>query len=297
MPFNQLKKITTFLKIIENNDIIGFNDMLLIDKINIDNNLNLLLAISSENINNLFRIKGFKILNRIFEIEKLNLSRLITERTVVEAIKSNNIELLNKIFTIKNLNFKAIINIQTIVYAIKSNNINVLNLVLDSDRLHVSSFVCNTVINNAINVNNIKILDRMLKIKTLNLSLLMQSIVLPSTLNNKINNHFELVIKNTLNKNISVTILNRIMGIIDCNNFINTNYKQLCNFIITDSLSIFENSLGINKKNYNNIIKIINAYSHIDYSLYKKVEQLLTRFKSKSILCDNINMYIASYCI
>lgn len=297
MPLNRLKKISAFLKIMKDNDIIGFDNMLKIDEINRNNNLNLLLSISSSDIDYLLRANSFKILSRIFTIEELDLSHLITICTILEAIKSGDINSLSKILSIKNINILALINTKTIIYALKSNNIEILDLILKTDKLHISSLINNSIIIIAININNIEILDRILEFKTMDLLSIMNNCILPPILNNSINNNFELVIENTLNKNISVTILNKILGIIDYNIFIDSSYNQLCNFIIKDPLSIFENSLRINKNKYNNIIKIIYDFSHINYNLYKRVNQLLTMYKSESKLCDNINRYIASYCI
>jgi hypothetical protein len=297
MSLNQLKKITTFLKIIGNNDIIEFDNMLKIDEINRFNNLNLLLSISSNNVDYLFRAGSFEILDRIFAIEELDLSRLVTEYTILAAIKSNNVDSLSKILSIKGLNMLVLIKTKTIVYALESNNIRILDLILRTDELHVSSLINNSIIIIAININNVKILDRILEIKSMDLSSIMSNRILPPILNSSINNNFELVVENTFNKNISVTILNKILGIIDYNVFIDANYIQLCNFIIRDPLSIFENSLGINKNKYDNIIKIIYDFSHINYNLYKSVNRLLTMYKSKSNFCNDINRYIASYCI
>jgi hypothetical protein len=130
--------------------------------------------------------------------------------------------------------------------------------------------------------NNIEILDRIHEIRP--------NEIITNTL-------LEILVEGLIDKIISIKFLNRVI----CINKINITkytYVKICNFIINDPLSIFENSFSINRNNYNYIIKIIKQYHNFDYNLYNKVIMLLTcRSNTTLKFFDNyLIMYISSFC-
>jgi hypothetical protein len=219
-------------------------------------------------------------------IKGLNLKLLINQLSIYHAININNIKILDKIFAIKELDLNLLVNCNCIYFAMKTNNIEILNNIFMIENLDIQSLINQYTIHCVIWTNNIKILNTIYKTDKPRISMLMNDKYSVSSAL-----HYLVI------KKISISFFNNLIGIMNNNVFSVKEYIKLCNFIIYDPLSIFENSFGINKNNYNNLIETIQNLSHLDKKLYIKANRLLTRSKTKSKLFDDINMHIASFCI